>query len=291
VEQGGKCETSKECRQGLLCDGGVCETAPSCESNDDCSTGKCTDGKCDIGSDGDVAPYKKNWFGLHLAQDIAIIGGPDVCGSESDYECYDSGSSSSFYGGPPYPGTGIAKGTALATQRLLLSYDRAFTPNLTGGVRVGYAFSGGPPAVSVDQNGAQKDKIKFLPFHLEGRITYWIRPLSKLGFRPYVFGGGGMAQVDAKVKVTIFDCSVPQLNGMDPPEDCAVGGDGTNKMDLTRRQVDAWKKLGQGFITVGGGVVYAIKPQLGIQANFNFLYMLGSSGPVLQPSVGVVYGL
>jgi hypothetical protein len=37
--------------------------------------------------------------------------------------------------------------------------------------------------------------------------------------------------------------------------------------------------------------VYAFTPQLGAQVNFNFMYMLGSSGPVLQPSLGLVYGL
>lgn len=290
VEAGGSCESSKECQQGLLCEGGVCETAPSCDSDSDCSTGKCTEGKCDIGSESDAsAPYKKNWLGLHFAQDIAIIGGSDVCGSEGGYECYLAGSRSERYGGPPYPGTGIEKGTAVATRRLLLSFDRAFTSHFTAGVRLGFAFSGGPPAVTLNGEGEEAGKINFLPFHGEARLTYWILPLSNLGFRPYVFGGGGMAQVDAKVKVTVFDCGVPDRNNMQPAGDCATGGG--NQGDLTRTQVDAWKKLGQGFIAVGGGVVYAIKPQIGIQANFNFLYMLGSSGPVLQPSLGVVYGL
>jgi hypothetical protein len=60
---------------------------------------------------------------------------------------------------------------------------------------------------------------------------------------------------------------------------------------LPQRRVDAWKKLGQGFAAAGGGVVYAINPQLGVQANVNLMYMLGSSGPVLQPSLGLIYGL
>jgi hypothetical protein len=292
VDWGGKCENSTECKQGLLCESGVCESAPSCESDNDCSTGKCTEGKCDVGDDvaSSAGPYKKNWLGLHFAQDIAIIGGSNVCGQDGGYECYNAGSRSEPYGGPPYPGTGIAKGTAIATQRLLLSYDRAFTSRFTAGVRVGYAFSGGPPAVTVDgTTGEQSGKINFLPFHAEARLTYWILPLSKIGFRPYVFAGGGMAQVDAKVKVTVFDCGSPQRDGTPPPANCSEGG--ADKNNLTQRPVDAWKKLGQGFITVGGGVVYAIKPQFGIQANFNFLYMLGSSGPVLQPSLGVVYGM
>jgi hypothetical protein len=60
---------------------------------------------------------------------------------------------------------------------------------------------------------------------------------------------------------------------------------------LPQPKIDAWKKLGQGFIALGGGAVYAFKPNLGVQANVNFMYMLGSSGPVIEPSLGVIYGL
>lgn len=294
VDWGGKCDNSTECKQGLLCEGGVCENAPSCESDNDCSTGKCTEGKCDVGDDvaSSAGPYKKNWLGLHFAQDIAIIGGSNVCGDGGGYECYDAGTTNSPYPGPPYPGTGVATGTALATQRILVSFDRALSPHLTLGARVGYALSGGPPAISgYDAASQPTGKIKFLPFHAEARIGYWFMPLSKVGFRPYVFGGGGMAQVDAKVKVTVYDCSRADKNGLTPPADCADGGPATTKSNLSTRKIDAWKKLGQGFITVGGGAVYAFTPQLGLQLNLNFMYMLGSSGPVLQPSLGIVYGL
>jgi hypothetical protein len=55
--------------------------------------------------------------------------------------------------------------------------------------------------------------------------------------------------------------------------------------------LDAWRKMGQGFITAGGGVVYAFKENLGAQLNINLMYMLPTSGPVIQPSIGIVYGL
>jgi hypothetical protein len=60
---------------------------------------------------------------------------------------------------------------------------------------------------------------------------------------------------------------------------------------LQQRKIDAWKKLGQGFAELGGGIVYAVTTQVGVQANVNLMYMLGSSGPVIEPSLGVVYGL
>jgi hypothetical protein len=296
VDWGGKCENSTECKTGLLCESGVCETAPSCETNADCTTGVCTAGKCDVGDDvaSSAGPYKKNWFGLHFGLDLAIIGGSDVCGLNGGYECYLAGSRTRPYGGPPYPGTGIKTGLALATQRIMLSYDRAFTPNIMAGLRVGYALGGGPPAIvgyeqdatgqtAVDGNGdpVPRTKLSFLPLHLEGRLSYWFGQgaLGKKGLRPYAMIGGGMAQVDAKASITVFECGSAQ---QPPSAPCPT---------LSRRRVDAWKKLGQGFAEVGGGVVYAFKENIGVQANVNFMYMLGASGAVFEPSLGLVYGL
>ncbi len=300
TDWGGKCENSTECKQGLLCEGGVCETAPSCETNADCTTGVCTAGKCDVGDDvaSSAGPYKKNWIGLHFGLDVAVIGGSNVCGSGGGYECYDAGTTNSPYGGPPYPGTGIATGTAIGTQRIMLAYDRAFTPNIMAGLRVGYALGGGPPAIThfADPTipGDTNKTIAFLPIHAEARVSYWFGQgaLGKKGLRPYIFAGGGMAQVDAKVPVTVYDCSQPDVNGKPPASpDCERAAPGVDQATLKQRRIDAWKKLGQGFAEAGGGAVFAFTTQIGIQANVNFMYMLGSSGPVIEPSLGLVYGL
>ena len=298
------CDNSTECKVGLLCNDGTCETAPSCETNADCQSGVCTDNKCSVGDEsGSVSPssYKKNWLGLHFAQDIAIIGGSDVCSgpsrAENGYACYEAGSSTVPYNGDPYPGAGIATGTVLATRRLLLSFDRALTPNITLGARVGLAIGGGPPAgKGPDAENRPRDQnnnpitsagTAFLPFHGELRLAYWFGKgvLGKKGFRPYIHVGGGVAQVDAKVKVTVQDCppGLPDLQY----NACVLGKSSSGSVT---KELDAWRKMGQGFITAGGGAVYAIKENFGVQLNFNFMYMLPTSGPVLQPSLGVVYG-
>jgi hypothetical protein len=175
-----------------------------------------------------------------------------------------------------------------------------------GGVRIGYALFGGPPAISsfgaeddpstpdVDEGDDTSDDetISFLPIHAEARFSYWIGKgaLAKKGLRPYVFIGGGMAQVDAKVPVTVYDCH--DAGAM--RQACGEGDDpplGPEQTTLPQKKLDAWKKLGQGFVSGGGGVVFALKDNMGVQANFNFMYMLGSSGPVLEPSLGFIYGL
>lgn len=296
VDWGGACQNSTECKRGLLCESGVCETAPSCDTDSDCSTGKCTEGKCDVGDDDgrSTGPYKKNWFGLHYAMDIAIIGGSNVCGQGGGYECYIAGSRDTPYTGPPYPGTGIATGTAIGTHRIMLSYDRAFANFLTVGLRAGYALGGGPPGIrdnKGDDDPSNDETIPFLPVHAEGRITFWFGGgLSRKLIRPYAMLGGGMAQVDAKVPVTVYDCSEAGAmrgacgEGIAPP-------DGPDRATLPQQKLDAWKKLGQGFVTGGAGVVFAFKDQIGVQVNAQFMYMLGAPGPVIEPSLGLVYGL
>jgi len=294
-EAGASCQSSRECKEGLLCNEGSCEAAPSCETNADCSSGSCVDNKCTAGEEEPPqVSYKKNWVGLHFAQDIAIMGGTNVCGADArtnqGYACYESGSSDMPYNGDPYPGAGIATGTVLATQRLLLSFDHAFTGNLTIGARVGFAFGGGPPAGKAPDRvnrGGSAPGTKFLPFHGELRAQYWFGKgvLGRKGLRPYVHVGGGIAQVDAKVKVKVADCA-PDL----PAYEACTNGDSTFKGPTVPYELDAWRKMGQGFITIGGGAMYAFKENIGAQLNVNLMYMLPTSGPVIQPSLGVVYG-
>ena len=299
---GAACDNSMECKEGLLCgDAGTCEAAPSCESNADCTSGSCVDNKCSVGeaeaaAGGGGAKYKKNWIGLHFAQDIAIMGGTNVCGADAranqGYACYQAGSSDQPYNGDPAPGAGIATGTVLATRRLLLSFDRAIMPNITVGARVGLAIGGGPPAgKSLKADGSvDAPGTKFLPFHGEVRVAYWFGKgvLGKKGLRPYVHVGGGVAQVDGKVKVKVADCS-PLA---EPAYSQCVQGQkpGLDEAGQHQLQLDAWRKMGQGFITIGGGAVYAIKENFGAQLNINLMYMLPTSGPVIQPSIGVIYG-
>jgi hypothetical protein len=173
-----------------------------------------------------------------------------------------------------------------ATMRILASFDRQLlVPNLTLGIRAGFAFNGSPTS----NNGTS-----FLPIHGEARAQYFFGkdPLAKKGLRPYVHAGGGVAQVDAKLPVTAVDCAgAPGDNGPRRAtqaefEQCMDRNAAGVKVDL-----DAYKRLGQGFATIGGGAVFAITPRFGLQLNVNAMLLLGSTGFALQPSLGGVYGL
>lgn len=319
------CANTNECKLGLQCGNeGTCESPPSCETNADCDSGECSDNKCvPREGGGGAGGYKKNWIGLHFGQDIAIVGGTDVCTASaqanSGYACYVEGTDMP-YRGDPFPGAGISTGTVMATHRLMLSFDRAFTPNITLGARVGFAFGGGPPAgkgpddqnrprdtdpnAPHDMNGNPTDPLPptagtpFLPFHGELRLSYWFGkgPLGKKGFRPYLHLGGGIAQVDSKVKVTLADCPYdvhPPDYTVDDYNKCTEGDKSVaneTKNVTQTYHVDVWRKMGQAFVTGGGGVVYAFTPEIGAMLNVNLMVMFPSSGFVIQPSLGVQYG-
>jgi hypothetical protein len=300
VDWGGSCGNSSECKSGLLCIDGTCETAPSCSTDSDCPVGSCESGKCAVAGGGGDGPsgYKKWWIGLHVAQDVALVSGTDVCldanQTADNWACYWASTqedapyhSEQFDTLSPGGGGTIAGGTAIATTRFLLSIDRAITDNITAGLRLGYAIGGGPPAgkqVTYDREGEGQNTYStvinegtaFLPAHAELRGVYWFgtTPLGKRGLRPYVHVGGGLAQVDARVVAKVRDDFIP--GG-------AVPDEGTG-------EIDAWKKLGQGFATAGGGAAFALSPNLAFQLNLNVMMMIPASGFVFQPSLGLMYG-
>lgn len=299
---GDSCTPAEPCKKGLYCAAGTCENAPSCEVNSDCDSGRCNDGFCQMGDSGGPGAggkFRRVMVGLHFAGDLWMTSkATDVCGNASveagTYTCYRSGQTSvdpaldsEPLAAKGYAGT-INQGMALATLRLLLSLDYALTPNITVGGRAGAAFRGGPPSIKYTAGQASKSTA-FLPFHIEARAAYWFRPLSMPGLHPYIHVGGGMAQVDGKVPVSVFRCQDGAHTATD--YSCqGVNGDG-NGYDSNIYKLDAWRKMGQGFATVGGGVLIPVGPAGNIQANLNVMFMLPASGTVFEPSVGYVMGL
>jgi hypothetical protein len=220
-----------------------------------------------------------------------------VCSSTNgDYNCF-SGGSNPYPGelpqgtaqspgelGDPYPGTGISSGAALGTMRVLASYGRVLSEHFMAEGRAGFAFNGGP---------ATRAGSSFLPVHAELRASYWLRGVAASGLRPYLHLGGGLAQVDVKMSnVSVRDCS--QLSERNAFLDCinAEGSyDSANNPQLPEQQLEAYRKLGQAFVTTGGGVVMALSEKTGLQFNVNAMFMLPSSGVVIEPSLGLVFGL
>lgn len=294
---GASCDNSTECKPGLLCQGGVCETAPSCLVDADCDDGVCRNGRCDIafGQAPTEGGHSKNLFGIELAADLGFVGGDDVCqASNQDFECYLEGTeepyppplSSSVASSPgepgdAYPGAGIKNGLSLGTVRVLASYDRALSEQLTLGGRLGFAFRGGP---------SRDGDPRFLPVHAEVRAGYFFLGLGAELFRPYVHLGVGMAQVDLKHTLEAKDCSTEATRaGFLSCVDATGPYDSANDPDLPTEKLDAYRKLGRGFVSAGGGTLIALGPALAARVQLNAMILFPDSGLVLEPSLGGVY--
>jgi hypothetical protein len=239
------------------------------------------EGSGDRDSHGTRRTYQKLMIGLHFAADIWYERrATGVCNKSSifsgSFTCYRAGSTTvdSTSGSPdnaPLANDSlgaeqsgvISSGVALTTLRALLSLDYAVLANLTLGTRVGVAFNGGPPMLKYDLN-VPHPTTKFMPIHAEGRVAYWFRALSQEGILPYVHASGGLAQVDGKITVNVI------------------------APDNSKKKLDAWKMMGQGFVTLGGGALFPLGEVAALQANINVMYMLPSTGLVLEPSLGLV---
>ncbi len=289
---GDSCTPASPCKSGLFCDNGTCGNAPSCEIDADCDSGKCSKGFCDMGdgaADGESGEsggkMRKLRLGIHFGADIGFMPSVDDACSDTNlangnYTCYNSGSTSSplldrVRAGNANAGK-VSSGASLATMRVLASADYAIKPVLTLGVRLGYAFGGGPDYVkyTADPGGnnnllaATSTHKKFLPLHAEGRAVYWFKSLAQPGLHPYFGLTGGLAQVDVKLKTQIRR-----------PGDNAVVN------------VDVYRKAGQGFAGATTGIYYPIGARGGLQLNINVMYMLPTTAIILEPSLGYLIAL
>ncbi len=280
------CKGKGDCPPGLKeagCESSALSYGSKCTGPGQCSKGDglaCIDGTCQPGSEGDSdddaggedGPAKKNWFSFSLQVDEAFVNGGSVCTADNaktgNWICFKSGEKqynpkAASDAGRKNFGTVSGAPFALGTMRALVGYDRLLAPNMLLGARIGYAFYGGGPAVGA---------TKFQPLHAEARFTYYIGKgvMSRPGVRPYVYAGGGMAQVDGKVP------GVPVSND-----------DPTASKGIT---VDAYRKMGTTFAGAGGGIVYAINKKGGVILDLKGNLFFGTSGMSVAQTIGYVQG-
>lgn len=230
----------------------------------------------DLGTEGSpaAAPHRVS---LALQQDFAFASGSDVCTKQNQLEgrfsCFRTASAQ--YHGTPLPGeAGEVSGLLPATTRLLAGYDRRFAERFSLGVRGGLVLRGGGPTAA---GGEAPD---FFPLHAEGRAgldlleaTAFAGATLRLG----VFVAGGLAQVDASSAVDIReDSSAPRP--MAHPK-----GD-------EEQTLEAYQKLGTGFVAGGATVSYAFPSFSAAYLGFKVMQLFPSSGTVLAPELGFEQG-
>jgi hypothetical protein len=229
-----------------------------------------------------------------------------VLGPEANYSCYYAGTTNEpFFHHSPVDDDFLDDGPKFATTRVLLSYDYAIEPRVSVGTRLGYAFGGGPPAGQApdDDNPPTDPNLipahtrgrggeAFLPLHAELRASYWFLPLTNRTFRAYAGAGFGVAQVDSKHETAVHDCAEtldPSWNPADGTfDDCMSLTDDFNRAAISGTTLDAWKKMGRGFVSTNVGATLSVKGELSIVLNVNAMYMFPDDGFVLEPSLGVM---
>lgn len=261
------CDATPECAKGLICLNGVC--APGGEDPEGPSTGT------------------QHVISLGAQIDIAYVGtGDNVCsGSNSlSYVCMQQDSNNQFFGVPTDASgqNDISGGLAFGGARIFLGYDYFFDFGLGLGARVGYAFGGPYPCTpgeegcdDIPEDSETPPGNSFFPAHLEARVSWkFLKPNPDKGdFAPHVFIGGGGAQVNAKVPVTVCD----SLEGGDPDASCPG-----------QKTVDAYQLAGLTFVTFGGGVTYMFIRNFGISADLKFMVLFPTVGFTISPTVSPV---
>jgi hypothetical protein len=295
---GSSCDQTTECKEGLVCLNGTCDEDKSGGGGGEGGGG---------GGGGDAPKKRMNLVGLGVQFDfLSLKSTQTACdGTDPSYSCYLQGSSNQFFGKPvAFSNTdGIQGGGAFAGVRILVSYDRQLLRKvgLTVGVRIGYAFGGPASPSNLDANGnppslvggappPQNVAFAFHPLHVEGRLSYALlgSMMDDKKFRPYVFVGGGAAQVNAAVGVTLCDSNVTQADKSTPGTRSCI--DPNTKLPVgVARTVDAYQVTGLGFVGFGAGTTFGITPLFGIAAELKFMVMVPTFGVSISPNIGPVF--
>jgi hypothetical protein len=261
-----------------------------CEEDAECKSGSCSGSKCADYEGSSSSKGARFWIGIEGTLDYTFVPSvEDACKltdqavpkNDQNYYCVDSG-------GNDYPTrdpkTGkaandaivtsanrgsdkVAGGGALGNIRLLIAADYALTGNMLLGARLGIVLNTYP-----GEAAGQDGKRFSAPIHVEGRFTYVLGkdPIFKKGLAPYFFGAAGVAPRETKIGVQTIE---------------AVNG------TPVKHSVDAWNIAGPGFVALGGGLRYAVKPNfalaLGLRMDLSFMNAFAPSlGPELMGQVG-----
>ena len=262
---GAACDNSSECGEGLVC--------------------KAESGLCEQGAAGEagIMPVqpgvsKKNWVSLAAQQDVLLYPARmNACSGGNDINCYWG--DNSYYNDTPsvIAGNEIKQGFVMATTRFMIGYDRLLGENVTIGMRWGFAIRGSP--------ATPKGKT-FQALHVEGRVAYWFgsAPFTRSGLRFYAQLSGGMAEVDAKMIIPVYNAANDYPPGSaDPQGNTQYDQDDPDK-------IQAWKRTGNTFVAIGPGLMYAFGKNTGAFFEPKVMQMFGTPGTAISFQLGLAQG-
>ena len=213
-----------------------------------------------------AATIPRNWFSLAFQQEFLMYDAlRGVCSGAEQYECFRG--TVSYRMVYPQAGNELNTGVGLATRRVLFGYERLFLGRISAGGRIGFAFGGRPNATIGIHPG-------FNPLHGELRGSYWFGsgPFERKGLRPYAGLSAGFGEVNGKATVYVYPSLEHYNAGAYVP-------------------VDAWRKTGSAFVSIHGGVAYALHQSHQIALELRVLQMLGKSALGAAANLGYAFGM
>jgi hypothetical protein len=160
-------------------------------------------------------------------------------------------------------------GAGRGPTRVGLCFERLVYYNTSLGVRLAWAVLGAGPT--------PRAGTEFVPLSASARATHWFGddPFARSGLRPFAFITAGYAMVDVKTKVHLRE---------DPTVLAYQGG---NDLEQT---ADLWKRAGDGFVGVGGGLAFAFSARIAAVAEITALEVFPFGALVIAPNAGVMLG-
>lgn len=213
---------------------------------------------------------KRVWIDFGIAQDIAVLGGKDVCsesGEKNAFYCFrDDGQQ---YLGYPVPGEydKISTGFALSATRLVAGLDYVLGAAAIG-ARIGVTVHGGSPKI---QGGKSS-----LPVLASARLEYWFakHAYATKGFAAYLVADAGLAEADASHRVAVVEDRTRNAKQVNPDH----------------QHVDAWKRMGDGFAGIGLGGFVPTGRSGGLVIELQGRYLFPASGFVVAPAISYALG-
>ncbi|MFZ5889453.1 MAG: hypothetical protein ACOY0T_00140 [Myxococcota bacterium] len=266
-EQRGRCAELADCPPGLPgCPSEKVERIP-CKSDRDCEGGQTCgwDGYCEV----DTRTY--NWLSIDVEGGLGVVSATGACSIPSQenngYLCYRERSGDTYLGNPLYTNESLAVGTA--PLRATLGYERLIEYSTTLGVRFGYAFAGSGPTA--------RQGTAFMPLSGELRLShYWgSDPFRQASVLPFTLLVGGYGMYDVHTHITVHEnVTHPSLQG---------GNDLVQKLEV-------WKRAGDAFVGIGGGILWRIGPRFGVTAELRAVQAFPFGASLLLASVGARSG-
>lgn len=263
----GRCPDPSDCPRGLLgCPSEEVEEIP-CQSDTDCEGGS----TCSWRGVCERSVRHHNWLSLSVEQDVGLIATSNACSVPSQenegYACFRQTDGANYVGNPVATNEPLRLGWA--PTRIVLGLDRVIFYGSSIGVRAGYAFVGEGPTL--------RGGNAFVPWSLAVRATHWFGddPFAHTGLRPFVLVTAGYGMFDVETSARVRE---------DPTQPALQGG---NDLEQT---LDVYKRAGDGFVGVGGGLAFALTHGIAIAAELSVLEVFPFRATVFAASAGPMLG-